>query len=553
MKRMKGILKWGLALAILAGLVWAGWTFWPRSDESVQAQTSYTQVWQAARGDISASINPTGEVYAPRQARLTFDASNIPLVELNVTLGQTVKAGDVLARIETATLQGALDKAEANLLSAEEALEKAQAPYADIDIRRLEAAVVQAQVNLKAAQQSLMDLQNPDTTAAERKVREAQSSLLSARDKLAALKADTSVQENLDYLQWQYNELEVQHGQLLENPNPSEKQRDYQLLVRNLMLDAKETLERAKIQAQIDLLKAQHDVTTAEDALADAQEALAELLKGADAVSISEAQNTIAQAEYDLMKAQDDLEQALAGPDATALKSAQAKYDSARAAYENALAALDKATMIAPFDGTVTRVGAKLGDLVSPNLTVVTLADLTDLRVKASIDETKITSIEIGQPVEITFDALPGRKFNGAVLEVPLEGRLNNNVVVYDVVITLEGDSLTGLKPGMTANLKILIGQKSNVLLVPAMAVKQSAEGAVVTIQDIAGGGTSTTPVQIGLSDGTYVEIVRGLNEGDRVIVQYEQQQVQQMRFGTGGGIAVPLNGGAGGPPPEGR
>ena len=88
MKRTKGILKWGLALVILAGLVWAGWTFWPRSDEAVQAQNSYSQVWEVARGNISATINPMGEVYAPRQSKLTFDASNIPLVEVNATLGQ---------------------------------------------------------------------------------------------------------------------------------------------------------------------------------------------------------------------------------------------------------------------------------------------------------------------------------------------------------------------------------------------------------------------------------------------------------------------------------
>ena len=548
MKRAGNVLKGLIALAVLAGLGWAAWAFWLRSDETAQAQNDLSQVFTVRRGDISASVSATGEVYARQQKQLAFNVSGIPLTEVHVTMGQSVKAGEVLARIDTSTLKGALDKAEANYLTAEDALEKAQNPYTETDLRRLEAAVTQAQYNLDSARQNLEDLLDPDLAAAERKVREARASLLTAQDSLASLKADPSVQENIEYLQWQYNELEVQHGQLLNNSNPSEKQQDYLWLVRNQLLDAREALARAKIQAQLDLLKAEHEVTAAEDALADAREALADLQDGPEPDDVTTARNAVAQAEYDLKRAQEELETAKAGPDATAIKRAQAQYDSAKATYEEAQLALAGVTLVAPFDGTVTKVNAEVGDLVSPSLAVVTVADLTDLRVRASIDETKITQIEVGQAVEITFDAFPGQKFQGQVLEVPLEGSLVNNVVVYTVVISLDDASEVALKPGMTANLTIKVGEKTDVLLVPAMAVKQSTEGAVVSVQE-ADGTVANVPVQIGLSDGTYVEIVRGLNEGDLVMVEYQEQEEQQGFFGPGGGGAPPPMAAPGGAP----
>jgi len=87
----------------------------------------------------------------------------------------------------------------------------------------------------------------------------------------------------------------------------------------------------------------------------------------------------------------------------------------------------------------------------------------------------------------------------------------------------------------MTANLNIVVGRRENALLVPAMAVQQGEEGNVVMVQDTPQGTAVATPVQVGLSDGTYVEIVSGLIEGDRVLVQYQATQQQFPGFGGGG------------------
>ena len=194
--------------------------------------------------------------------------------------------------------------------------------------------------------------------------------------------------------------------------------------------------------------------------------------------------------------------------------------------------------MIAPYDGTVISVGAEEGDLVSSNIIVVTLADLTNLRVRAIVDETDISLVEIGQEVEATFDAFPGLSFWGQVLEVPLQGTLSQNILTYEVPVSLEGAEDVALKTGMTANLEIVVGRRENALLVPAMAVQQSEEGNVVMVQDTPEGPAMATQVQVGLSDGTYVEIVSGLIEGDLVVVEY--QAAQEQFPGFGGGSIIP-------------
>jgi len=105
-------------IALIALLAGAGVLALRMRNNTSQA-TSLTQVVAVKRGNVVASITPTGEVVAQHQAQLSFDVNKIPLLELKVAAGQQVKKGQVLARIDSATLQQAVDQATANLLSAE--------------------------------------------------------------------------------------------------------------------------------------------------------------------------------------------------------------------------------------------------------------------------------------------------------------------------------------------------------------------------------------------------------------------------------------------------
>jgi len=116
---------------------------------------------------------------------------------------------------------------------------------------------------------------------------------------------------------------------------------------------------------------------------------------------------------------------------------------------------------------------------------------------------------------------LSGKRFSGRVLSVPLQGTLSQNIVTYEVPVSLEGTEGVTLKPGMTANLKITVGKKENALLVPAMAVQYGEGLPTVLVQDDPAASPAATNVEVGLSDGVYTEIVRGLNEGDLVVITF--------------------------------
>ncbi len=458
MQRLKRLLKWLALLLVVAVAGTAAWLLWTRNQ--APQTTSLTQVVTVGRGNLVATIAPTGEVYAPRQAELGFDVNKIELIELNVAPGQQVMAGDVLACIDPTTFERAVTQAEANLTIAQSGLEKAENPYTDLDLAGAQRAVTQAEVNLENAKKHLIVVQNDSVNA-----------------------------ERIRILEYEANWYRNNYWEALEKFERGEIDQEKLNWEYSNMLAAEERLTTARLNAEI---------------------------------ALANAQDQVAQAEYNLQKAQETLAQILAGPDPKEIEVAQAKVISAQAALEDAQAALEAATLVAPFDGTVISVGAEVGDLVSSNTIVVTLADLSNLRVRAIVDETDISQVEVGQEVEITFDAFPGRHLRGQVLEVPLQGRLVQNILTYEVPVSLEEGEGVSLKPGMTANLKIVVGRRENVLLVPAMAVQQGEEGNVVMVQDSPQGPAVATRVEVGLSDGMYVEVVRGLNEGDQVVIEYQ-------------------------------
>ncbi|MGQ9492428.1 MAG: efflux RND transporter periplasmic adaptor subunit, partial [Anaerolineae bacterium] len=276
MQHFKRLFRWGLAVLLIGAVI----LVIVRVRRGQTQTTSYTQVVTVERGSLVATITPTGEVIARYQAKLSFDANGVPLIELNVAPGQQVQKGQVLARIDPSSLQRAVDQAEADLLAAEEALEKAKNPYTDLDRQKAELDVALAEAALLEAKQS----------SAEKTIQEAERALQQAKDKLAALQNDLSTQEQIDRLQWLANVTEVEHGKLLEGPLTTEEAKDREVLAYNRMMDAKDNLETAKARAALDLLNAQNQVAQAEKTLAQLKAGLAE----------TQVRNKIAQAEYNL-------------------------------------------------------------------------------------------------------------------------------------------------------------------------------------------------------------------------------------------------------------
>jgi HlyD family secretion protein len=505
---------------------------------SSTATDSNTELVTVSRGNVVASISPTGQVEAVHHAALAFDVSQVALLTLNVSAGQQVKQGDVLATLSTDSLELAVEQAQASAISAKDALYNAQNPYSDLDVRQATLALTQAQTALEQANQALNELVSPDLSSAQQAVTQAQYNLTGAQLNLQTTQYGSTVGKSVRDMEytvaWHERQLRNLQAQLAAGTAAQADVDNESETLTGLQAD----LKLAKAYASTTQASAQDSVTEAASALSSAQADLATLQAGPDELELAQAKNKVAQAEYNLAKAHANADEIAAGPSAKDVQLAQARYDAAQATLAEAQTSLANATMVAPYDGTVVSVGAKVGDVVSSSNVIVTLADLTNLRVVASIDETEIAKVQVGMQATITFDSLSGQSFTGTVQEIPLEGTLSSNVVTYAVPISLEGDDVSAVLPGMTANISMETGRSENALVLPILAVQESDTGNVVTLAD-----GSTTPVQLGIDDGQYVVIARGLNEGDQVLVTYQTTTTSSSGFGRQGGAVLGMGG----------
>jgi HlyD family secretion protein len=182
--------------------------------------------------------------------------------------------------------------------------------------------------------------------------------------------------------------------------------------------------------------------------------------------------------------------------------------------------------VVAPISGVVTGRDVQIGQIISSGIsnvgggtTVLTLADLSRVFVLASVDESDIGKVAVGQPSTITADAFKDSRFFGEVVQVATKGKSVSNVVTFEVKIEVRGRSRSLLKPEMTANVEIVTGQSDNAVLVPVGAVSRRRRERYVTVQ-LPGGETEERAVKTGISDGELMEISEGLKEGETVLLR---------------------------------
>jgi len=199
----------------------------------------------------------------------------------------------------------------------------------------------------------------------------------------------------------------------------------------------------------------------------------------------------------------------------------QAVADIARAkeVLNNAKVQLSYATLVAPISGVIGSVATQEGETVAAGLnspTFVTIIDLDRLEVDAMVDEVDIGKVRVGQKAMFTVDSFPAREFPGKVVAIYPDAILLENVVYYDVVVEIQGNADKVLRPQMTASATIFLDAKTGVLAIPAKAVKRErGKNMVYVVQD---GQPKPREVKVGWKDGTWIEVVSGLKEGEAIL-----------------------------------
>jgi HlyD family secretion protein len=233
---------------------------------------------------------------------------------------------------------------------------------------------------------------------------------------------------------------------------------------------------------------------------------------------------------FDAAKNALDQAQAQVGVDEATIAQRQAQLEAAQVN-------LDYTNIVSPVNGTVVSRNVTIGQTVAASFQTPTLfliaTDLTKMQVDTNVSESDIGGIKEANNALFTVDAFPKRSFEGVVAQVRQSPQTVQNVVTYDVVVSVDNTDLV-LKPGMTAATRIVIDQRNDVLRVPSQALRYvpagsqrgsnrraGDQGRVWVLRD---GQPVRVPVTTGLDDDTYTEIVKGeLKVDDQVIVNEQR------------------------------
>jgi multidrug resistance efflux pump len=351
-------------------------------------------------------VSVTGEVVPARSAAVSARTSG-PAIEVLVTPGDEVTAGDVLVRLDPTDAELALRRAEVQLEAARArlALLQSRPRPEEVAVAEAQVKVAQAQVAQAVARRDQLKAGAPEAEIASAQAR-------ATRAQAEHLEAYEIHEDTMECFKFTLPDGETMEVCPLLGPTETK--------ARFRMQAAAETLEAARARAEA--------LVEAKDARIAAVEA---------AVWAAAEQRDVAEAQLASLQA---------GPTPEELADAEAAVQQAEARV-----ALERTEVRAPFAGTVGLVAVREDERVEPAQPLVTLGDLSTLRVETTdLDEIDVARVEVGQQATVTFDALPDEAFAGRVVRIAPMAESDGGGVNYTAVITL--DALDpAIRWGMTA------------------------------------------------------------------------------------------------------
>ena len=287
-------------------------------------------------------------------------------------------------------------------------------------------------------------------------------------------------------------------------------------------------LQTATEQADANIISAQIKATNLQKLAERQEQLLAQTLAAPQ--DFETAQTNAAQAQADLQAAKIAKEQLQSQRVALEVKKedvelAKQQVQLDTISLQNAKQQMDYTTVLSPMDGVVSDLQTQMGMIISSAISnvgggtsVMTISDMSHIFALASVDESDIGGVAVGQSVDITADAFPGMHFGGKVVRIATQGVNTSNVVTFEVKIEVTSPNKSLLKPQMTANVQIIESSRHNVIAVPMQAIVRRQHKTFVTLVK-ADGSTQEREVELGINDGENQEIVSGLSGTEQILV----------------------------------
>jgi HlyD family secretion protein len=484
-----------------------------------QGHVTY-QFQKVTQGDFSLTVSATGPLQSSVY-NLVFTGTG-KIAEIDVTVGQTVHKGQVLAKLDKTSLQDAVNAAQAGVLSALTSFNNAQAnldkalALSDANIQSAQTALnnaqaslgttqAQSQASINLAQTTLSNDQTNLTntqTQSQASINAAQTTL--SNDQTNLSKTQASAQAQIKVAATQRDQACLTPTPTTPTPTPTAPtacdlamaQYNQTVATANANIAAAQA-RVASDQQQLTLTEAQ---TNSNNATAQAR-VTSDQQQLASAQAQASSNNTTAQNQVNTATNQLTTAQANADASVTSqqglVNAAQSQLQTASTQLQTAKHNLDNATLLAPHGGVVTTINGTVGGTpgVSANATATTagggggggtfiqISDISSLQVQANVNESDTANLKVGESAQFTVSAYGNRIFTGALSAISPFGQTVSNVVTFPVTIDVNKDDLqnANLLPGMTASVTIVVVQRPNVVLIPVNVINfaRTATGTV--------------------------------------------------------------------------
>jgi RND family efflux transporter MFP subunit len=456
-KKMPVWARLGMIFGIVLVLGFGGWSGYQTyaARQIATTQPAVVQTSTARRGDLVLYASGTGTLIPATDVTFGFGTSG-QVALINVKVGDEVIAGDILAELANATLQSSYEQARRNLAEI----------TSPASIAKARQDVVSADENLQTAQTERSYLNGGYSQAL---IDNAYAEMVLADVNL------TKAQERFD----QVATLPVGDSRYAS--------------AYTALYNAQNTYAAKK---RIYVLYDSYTATLNDIEMGDANVALAQAL-------LNEANHYLA---------------ALTAGEVpeNATGANLAKLQQAQLALESAQANLNDTLLVAPISGTVMSFDFNVGDVVGSNVTI-TIADLEQpYTFEVYLDESDWAMVQVGYPVEVTFDLIPDQVFPGKVLEVnPGLMQVGNSNAVR-CIVRLEAPIKAILPSGTSATMDVIGGSATQAVLIPVDALREVGDGQY-TVFVMQNGEPKLRVVEVGIKDLVSAEIISGLQAGDVV------------------------------------
>ncbi|MBD2484487.1 efflux RND transporter periplasmic adaptor subunit [Planktothrix sp. FACHB-1365] len=470
--------------------------------------------------DLTVKITASGVVQPVRRVNLSPKTQG-RLAQLYVEQGDRVQAGEVVARMESGEIEAQLQQAEARLDRAQANLDKLQTGTRPEEIDQAQARLNQVKANLA----QLRAGSRPEEIAqAQARLREAQARFKDAQsgslnDEIAQAKARIDANEaELKLASERVRRYQDLKGEgAISQDQLDEYLRDERRLQAG-QNEAEKRLEQLQESRRSQIQQRQANVE-------QERQALNQLEKGARSEEIDRAEAEVAEAES-------KLNELLNGTRSEEIATAKAEVDEAKGQVKFYQVQLEDTKVRAPFAGIITQRYAVEGAFVTPatsasdassatSTSIVALAK--DLEVLAKIPEADIAQIKPNQPVEIIADSYPDQVFKGRVNLIAPEAVKERDVTLFQARILIE----TGkdqLQSGMNVDLRFIGEKLKQALVVPTVAIVTNKGQSGVLLPD-ENNKPEFHPVTIGSQMGNQIQVLKGLQPGERVFIELPKGQ----------------------------